>query len=667
MKGSAEKVLRDSNEGPNITKAITCVSCASEIPSDDIENGVAPLVNLEVLLGIPGMPAMEAMRFCGQTCKDRYKGSEKRNRSTQQKKIASILDSNAVTKILKTKLRVGVSVNVFDDLSCHRHVYGGVGKVVEMNYNSAIDSAELKVKCISGVYRILPSGCSLIDDQNRPQSTRNTNDTGVFLKPGSKSTTLKMTMEQRNKRILEGLKISVTSSSEQQLHAATDAMKASFEQRVADEMEKNLSLESEAKKVEIESLQSSLASVSEAKKVEIESLQSSLASVLDREEKSQNELMSELQNIKHELTELKSQHNRSRRQNTLLRKELTESENERQRLESENERLRLESEVSQGQSIKSLWLPGVNEEQRGQPFDNRTRLLIMELLSYNVPPGSVNRAIAALLDNVFFEPEHQVHLKRTLVLPSRKFAQDIRLELGFINRATMGIALADCEQVNTWGSDASPYYGTEILSTALQLEKKNADGTNSYEDWVLGYSILPDQKSATEARIIKENVFDRMEDAVRKVNGAIEETQSLDGFMKSMTRKLASGLKPIYGLDLNLDLDLNSPGIEVGTNPIGLDLNSRGIEVDTNRIGVYRLGNAVGQSDNAPAALKVKDEMAILIANDAVKKYGEEAWNVSSILSIHFSNVYLNVLSVWLLFTGIFRRKKSKTYPRIQG
>ena len=69
MKGSAEKVLCDSNEGPNITKAITCVSCASEIPNDDIENGAAPLVNLEILLGIRGMPTVNAMRFCGQNAR----------------------------------------------------------------------------------------------------------------------------------------------------------------------------------------------------------------------------------------------------------------------------------------------------------------------------------------------------------------------------------------------------------------------------------------------------------------------------------------------------------------------------------------------------------------------------------------------------------------------
>jgi len=73
-------------------------------------------------------------------------------------------------------------------------------------------------------------------------------------------------------------------------------------------------------------------------------------------------------------------------------------------------------------------------------------------------------------------------------------------------------------------------------------------------------------------------------------------------------------------LDVQRDLEVG------GLSDFGVD----GDIVDTDRIGVHRLGNSVAQSDNAPAALKVKDEMVPLIAKDAEEKYdkihGQGAW-----------------------------------------
>lgn len=78
----------------------------------------------------------------------------------------------------------------------------------------------------------------------------------------------------------------------------------------------------------------------------------------------------------------------------------------------------------------------------------------------------------------------------------------------------------------------------------------------------------------------------------------------------------------IFPRDLDVRRDLEVGGL----SDFGVD----GDIVDTYRIGVHRLGNSVAQSDNAPAALKVKDEMVPLIAKDAEEKYdkihGQGAW-----------------------------------------
>lgn len=77
------------------------------------------------------------------------------------------------------------------------------------------------------------------------------------------------------------------------------------------------------------------------------------------------------------------------------------------------------------------------------------------------------------------------------------------------------------------------------------------------------------------------------------------------------------------GLNVRRDLEVG------GLSDFGVD-GVDGDIVDTDRIGVHRLGNSVAQSDNAPAALKVKDEMVPLIAKDAEEKYdkihGQGAW-----------------------------------------
>ena len=63
----------------------------------------------------------------------------------------------------------------------------------------------------------------------------------------------------------------------------------------------------------------------------------------------------------------------------------------------------------------------------------------MQFLSFGVPVGSVCRAIAAVLENVLFQPAHKGFLQRKLALPSRRFVQDMVIELGSLNKCVLDV------------------------------------------------------------------------------------------------------------------------------------------------------------------------------------------------------------------------------------
>ena len=345
---------------------------------------------------------------------------------------------------------------------------------------------------------------------------------------------------------------------------------------------------------------------------------------------------SEVLKQKEETKTITAERNRLRRQNTALRKEnhalnikVTDLESKIERLESKISKLRVNS-------IESMWLPGVIQGVKGLPFDNQTRLLVMQFLTFGVPAGAVATAIAAVLEMVFRQPDHMEYLKDKLTLPSRRTVQQLRNELAFVNRATIGVKIASSDRVNTWGSDASPYYGNEVLAGALQLESKTDDRSH-YEDWLLGFSQLPDQKSATEAAILKTNVFDRIAASVMKMNMVLEEeikVSQLENLYDVVLAKFESmrdciEIQSECKCKHEIILCKNFESLYEHSEAAAL----KGCIVDSKRVGVYRLGGSVGQSDNAPAALRVKYEMAILIAKDAEEKYGREAWEVSGFLS----------------------------------
>ena len=120
------------------------------------------------------------------------------------------------------------------------------------------------------------------------------------------------------------------------------------------------------------------------------------------------------------------------------------------------------------------------------------------------------------------------------------------------------------------------------------------------------------------------------------------------------------------GLNVRRDLEVG------GLSDFGVD-GVDGDIVDTDRIGVHRLGNSVAQSDNAPAALKVKDEMAPLIAKDAEEKYdkihGQGAWKVCSTLFVHVLFQFVLVCPYWLacFLQALPQGKIRGPYSGVQG
>ena len=622
------------------SKGVHCISCGAEIPSDAIEKKEAPEAKLARLLEIQDFPLTHAFYFCSGKCRNSFNG-EKKTRQFQAEALGKISHSPVVTKILATKIRVGNEVDVHPDLSAHRKVYGGLGKVVQLRFNPDVGSAELKVRCISGDYWISPTGCHEITE-NRTLTRKK----GDYVQRG-----------QPPSRDIKAIK------NEAIRKARCGFVKQSYDlrERFKDEV-------LEVHMADSISQKAALVSQIAKKSAEVVDMETKLNQELEMAQSAILKQKEETAKQKEETAEVRSKDNRLRRQNALLRKENGELAGKVADLKSKI--VRLESKVAElsAGSIDSMWLPGVIDNAKGQPFDNKTRLLVMEFLSFGVPVGSVCRAIAAVLENVFFQPAHKEFLQRKLALPSRRFVQDMVIELGSLNKCVLGVLIAKSDRVNSWGSDGSPFYGDEVLATAIQLESTGtSNGARTYDDVVLGFSTLPDQKSATEARIIKNNVFDRIAGSVTNMNMAIEE-ESLDAQLR------------LQLLDDRADPILDFEGREgpKRVSDIKFEDHIKGVSdikfedyiVDTDRIGVSRLGNSVAQSDNAAAALKVKDEMAPLIAQDAEEKYdkanGRGAWKVRSTLLAHLPLQFVLECPHWLAyFLQALPQEKRESLTRV--
>jgi hypothetical protein len=615
-RGSESAPMSSPVEKKSSAMHIKCISCSNIIPGDDIVKGTAPQVNLELMLDIPGIPKMQHICFCGATCRKKFEGA-KRKREPQLIVIKKIMNSRVVSKLLGSDIRVGTMVDVIQDFSPGNYVPGGQGQVTGLRVNAINGCAEFQVTCISGVYWLLSNGISVPKKQNS-SSRRHSTGNSCFSSDIDPALLLRRAHSRENRLRDEA------AASEQK--ATADAMDLAENERkivsTLSEKTKGLAAELAEHQTKSQACVNTLGEELAHSHLELEAIDDKLGRLRGEISKLQaqnSELMAVNETQKHalQIAESKSEaatrhvndlthhNNRYRRQVAGLKKEISESQDMCRKqhelcreLEKRNEELRL-------CSIESLWLPGVAIEEQGAPFDNSTRFLAMELLSKGVSPKAGSGVMAAVLEMVFRKSLHREWLLKSMRLPAMSFWKNLRNNgLSIMNKAVGGLNL-DSGEVNTWGSDASPLHGIEVLATAGQVKLKDSEGFSFHEDWVWAFNVLPDQTSLTEASAIKA-VFDRMRWVVASTARELEVKRALDAV--DAARLPYRDIKPE----------------NIMLTPLP----------EKENVGIHRLGGAVAQSDGAPGALKTKVDVGTHIVNETKEILGPEGWDVSVTTSV---------------------------------